>query len=335
MADKSKIEWTEATWNPIRARNLKTGGVGHFCEKVSPGCAGCYAERMQPRFKNDIRYNAADGDKVEVFLDEDVLTQPLRWSRPRMIFPCSMTDLFGSWVPDEWIDRIFAVMALARQHTFQLLTKRAERLPTYCSDRSLPGRLALKMGVIASGNRPLMEKGDEITREWAAFNFHLPNVWLGVSCEDQKTADERIPMLLQTPAAVRWVSAEPLLGPIDFTNLALIRHDDGFADVSLNCLTGHVVGPDDMTDMKLDWMVVGGESGPKARPFDIQWARDIIAQCKAADVPVFVKQLGANPYESMDRDIGLPLNLESRKGGDMLEWSEDLHVRQTPEVANG
>src|SRR5687768_10794037 len=115
----TKIEWTRnsdgsagKSWNPIRARNLETGGVGHYCEKVSPGCANCYAARMQPRFKNKIRYNAADRDKVELFLDGDVLREPLRWRKPQNVFVCSMTDLFGYFVPDEWIDRIFAVMSL-------------------------------------------------------------------------------------------------------------------------------------------------------------------------------------------------------------------------------
>jgi protein gp37 len=133
----TKIEWTNKTWNPVRARNLETNGIGHFCEKISPGCANCYANRMQPRFRNKIRYNAADRDKVALFLDERVLIEPLHWRAPKMIFPCSMTDLFADFVPDEWIDRIFAVMSLAPQHTFQILTKRPERMRDYLAEARL------------------------------------------------------------------------------------------------------------------------------------------------------------------------------------------------------
>ena len=130
MSDNSKIEWTDATWTPIRARNRETGRVGHFCIHKSPGCANCYAERMQPRFGNPVRFAAQDADKVELFLatardaSEKTLTQPLRWRKPRTIFVCSMTDLFLESVPVEWIDRVFGVMGEATQHRFQVLTKR-------------------------------------------------------------------------------------------------------------------------------------------------------------------------------------------------------------------
>src|SRR3990167_1499279 len=127
MGATTGIEWTDATWNPIRARNKDTDGVGHFCEHVSEGCRNCYAERMQPRFGNPIRYAAQDREKVELFLDEEVLTAPLRWRKPRMIFVCSMTDLFADFVPDDWIDRVFDVM-LQTDHKYQVLTKRAERM---------------------------------------------------------------------------------------------------------------------------------------------------------------------------------------------------------------
>src|SRR6188768_21461 len=128
MGADTKIQWTGSTWSPIRARNRKTGKVGWHCVKHSPGCKSCYSEAMNRRLGNGIDYTPAGLDEVEYFLDEKMLTQPLRWGKPRMIFVESMSDLFGDWVPDEWIDRVFAVMALAGKHTFQVLTKRAERL---------------------------------------------------------------------------------------------------------------------------------------------------------------------------------------------------------------
>ena len=134
MADGSKIEWCDSSWNPIRARNRETGGVGHYCVHVSEGCRNCYAERMQPRFRNPIRYAAQDREKVDLFLDEKTLTQPLHWRKPRHVFVCSMTDLFLDDHLDEWIDCVFAVMALAPQHVYQVLTKRPERMREYLTD---------------------------------------------------------------------------------------------------------------------------------------------------------------------------------------------------------
>lgn len=231
------IEWTHRpgtrgeSWNPIRARNLATSGVGHFCEHVSEGCRNCYAERMQAhRFKNPIRYAAQDRGKVEIFLDEKVLTKPLRWPKPRTVFVSSMTDLFGEWVPEPWIDRIFAVMALCSRHTFIVLTKRPERMREYMA------------GI----------------RGWP-----LPNLWLGVSVE-HRAARGRIDVLRATPCAIRFLSLEPLLeqlGVLDFRGI--------------------------------HWVIVGGESGAKARPMHPNWARWIRDQCAAARVPFFFKQWGA------------------------------------------
>lgn len=285
MADHTKIEWTDATWNPIRARNRGTGGVGHFCVHASPGCKHCYSERMQPRFQNAVRFGAADIAKVDVFLDDHALTQPLRWKKPRMIFACSMTDLFGDWVPDEWIDRVFAVMALAPQHTFQVLTKRAARMREYLSrhDTSKVGdsitTAAFRMNGAVRGYR-----GSGGSAVWP-----LPNVWLGVSVEDQTRADERIPDLLATPAAIRWISAEPMLGPVDLT---YVDYEGGTTVIDALAGRHGMMVPLGGVNAKLNWVVAGGESGPGARPMHPDWVRSLRDQCAAAGVPFMFKQWG-------------------------------------------
>lgn len=275
----SNIQWTGKTWNPIRARNRATGKVGWFCEHVSEGCRNCYAEKMNQNtyFGNGLPYKTSSLDDLELFLDEKILEQPLHWRKSTKVFPCSMTDLFGRFVPDEWLVKIFGVMAQATRHTFQVLTKRAERM--YEVSENIPGLI-----------------------DW-------PNVWLGVSVEDQNTAYDRISDLLSTPAGKHWVSAEPLLGPLHL------------------CGLGGCCG---FREHDLDWMVIGGESGPSARPFHLEWARDIIAQLGDADTPVapFVKQLGSNPFES-----DVPVILKDKKGGDMNEWPKDLRVREFPTAA--
>ena len=184
MADGTAIEWTDATWNPIRARNLATGGIGHFCVRVSDGCRHCYAERMQPRFRNPVRYAAQDAGQVDLFLDRDALLVPLSWRRPRTVFVCSMTDLFHEGHPDAFIDLVFATMAMAPRHIFQVLTKRHLRMEEYLKDRlSGNGR-----------NRGWAEAAEELTGDdaqaGAVEDAELPlrNVWLGVSTENQRTA---------------------------------------------------------------------------------------------------------------------------------------------------
>ena len=227
MAEHSKIEWVKngdgsqrETWNPIRARNRETGKLGHFRIHKSPGCKFCYAERMQPRFGNPIRFAAQDADKVEMFLDENTLHKPLGWKKPRMVFVCSMTDLFLDDFPDDWIREVWINMALAERHTFQVLTKRPERM------RKLTSDIPFRDGVLDM--HEIVTMGDR------APDWPLPNVWLGVSVEDQERADERIPILLDTPAAVRFVSAEPLLSPVFFPWFGVYQKH-------------------------LDWVIVGGE----------------------------------------------------------------------------
>jgi protein gp37 len=254
VADGSHIEWTEATWNPL---------VG--CTKVSPGCDNCYAETLVNRFAG---HNRAFPNRFDVVTmrGEKMLTQPLRWKRPRRIFVNSLSDLFHKDVPDEFIASVFAVMARAPQHTFQLLTKRHARMRALLSDDGWVQEVAEE--IVAQtiedglGSFDPPEFGD-----W----WPLPNVWLGVSVEDQHWANIRIPALLDTPATVRWISAEPLLGPIDLSNyLDMLWHREA-----------------------LDWVVVGGESGPGARPMHPQWARDIRDCCAAGRVPFLFKQWGS------------------------------------------
>lgn len=302
----TKIEWTRgddgaegASSNPIRARNLGTGGLGHYCAKVSPGCDHCYAERMQPRFRNPVRYAAQDRDKVEILLDEAVLLKPLAWRKPRRIFVCSMTDLFGDWVLDSWIDRVFAVAALCPQHTFIILTKRAERMRNYFTGYRYE-RIYNAMGRL--GDNGAVEPHPFRKAFPNGMPWPLPNVWLGVSVEDQRRADERIPLLFDTPAALRWISDEPSLGPLDLSRIPFIDGDPrnrrdaltGEALVAMDGVDGHP-DIDVLTEPllpRLDWVVVGGESGPKARPMHPDWARSLRDQCLGASVAFFFKQWG-------------------------------------------
>lgn len=293
MADGTHISWTDATWNPIRARNRETGGVGHFCVHVSDGCRNCYAEHMQRRFRNRVRYAAQDRSKVDLFLDEKVLMQPLRWRKPRMIFPCSMTDLFFEDHPDEWIDRIMAVMALTPQHIYQPLTKRAARMRRYVTNIYENEDCSFAEVL----DDMVMENNSAAVRKAANWQVPLPNVWLGVSVEDQKHADERIPLLLDTPAAVRWISAEPLLGPVDLRRIQF-PNDRGVLEcwdaLDLHLEEDDGSWPTEECDATLDWVVAGGESAQNkpGRPMHPDWARSLRDQCQAAGVPFHFKQWG-------------------------------------------
>lgn len=257
MADKTSIQWTDATWNPV------TG-----CDQISPGCAHCYAKDVARRFwaaqYPPVLVDGAFLPRVfeDVQIHRDRLDLPLRWKRPRMVFVNSMSDLFHEDVPDAFILDILNVIreagALGRGHIFQVLTKRAERMQAMMS--RLP----------------------------TAFTRLMGNMWLGVSVENQTLANIRVPALLETPAAVRFVSYEPALSPVRFG--AWLKD--------------------------LHWMIIGGESGPEARPFLIEWAQSVIEDCRRAGCPVFVKQLGSV--------IG------PGKGGDMTKWPPALQVREFP-----
>lgn len=309
MADKSKIEWTDATWNPIRG-----------CSVVSEGCRNCYAMAVAARFSGKgqayegLAYRSGAHWTGNVRLIEEHLEDPLRWKRPRRIFVNSMSDLFHESVPVEWIGRIFDVMASATlecgkrhqhedecwtgtPHTFQILTKRPERM-LHVMKELLPTEVGERWA------------GDSAISMAIEVQWPLPNVWLGISCEDQKTASERIPLLLQTPAAVRWISAEPLLGPISLCDLTSMIGNDPIDAI------GH---PDPVFDlhvkppMPLNWVVVGGESGTNARPMHPDWARSLRDQCVAAGIPFFFKQGSKNNWEDYKHFDSFPVDLQIRE----------------------
>ena len=276
MSTNTKIEWTDATWNPI---------VG--CTRVSEGCMNCYAERFAARFPDrfgGVSRMTEHGPRWtgKIVLRPEVLDQPLRWRKPRRIFVNSMSDLFHENVPLKFIDEVFAIMALAKQHTFMILTKRPKRMKEYITYRAA--------------------KEFSYSRH---IQWPLPNVWLGVSVENQRAADERIPLLLQTPAAVRFLSCEPLLGPVSLKEINIPITGPGspqpYAPSTgrrINALTGDVFEYDwhgrgvGRQGAKIDWVIVGGESGPNARPMHPDWVRGIRDQCVAAGVPFFFKQWG-------------------------------------------
>jgi protein gp37 len=322
------IQRTDETWNPVRG-----------CSRVSLGCQSCYAEREAHRHSGPGRpYEGLTRSTSrgpvwtgEIRLVPEMLDRPLRWRKARRVFVNSMADLFHDGVPDEYIDRVFGVAAITENvwrctkrecdhdsiecsdgavppvgHTYQILTKRPERMRAYCS---------------APGRRDLIRKaahrvGWYFSDDALDFEWPLRNVWLGVSVENQATADERIPLLLQTPAAVRFVSYEPALGPLAFKR---------------------EWWPTD-APARLDWMIVGGESGPGARPFDVAWARETIRQCEGAGVAVFVKQLGAKPrglpfggfLGGFYDEVHFDGTLDDRKGADPTEWPADLRRQDFP-----
>lgn len=269
MGDRTHIEWTDATWNPVRG-----------CTKVSAGCDNCYAMTMAGRFSGPgqpydgltRKVNGRHQWNGDIMLVPEKLDQPLRWTKPRRIFVNSMSDLFHPGVPDDFIDQVFAVMALARHHVFQVLTKRPERMREYL--RQLSEQQLWKLRLREASGQSLRYGPTSRYPDWP-----LPNVWLGTSVDDQATADERIPHLLDTPAAVRWISAEPLLGPVNLREV-WARMPSGGQSLTDSLRDG------------LDWVVVGGESGPGARPMHPDWARSLRDQCAEAGAPFLFKQWG-------------------------------------------
>lgn len=280
--NRTNIAWTTFTANPIRARNRATGAVGHVCVMVSAECLHCYAADWNATCRpagdrllgTGLPYALSTLDKVDVFLDEGVLADVRRRKKPATIFWCSMTDIAGDFVPDAFIDAILAVIDDKPGFVHQVLTKR-------------PGRLR-----------------DHLARRYAGRALP-PQLWVGVTAGVQRSADERIPVLREIPAAVRFLSVEPLLEPV-------------WLDLS-----------------GIHWVIVGGESTTRkhaARACEVRWLRHVVGQCRAAGVPCFVKQLGDNC-----RLDGEPLKL-GRKGGEPERWPEalaDLRVRQWPASAAG
>lgn len=342
----TNIQWAQnpdgspgETWNPV---------VG--CTRVSAGCDHCYAFAL-----HDKRF-AANGDAARAALMDpsalqlasraeairgartagiklplppqydlpfsrvqlmpERLTKPFHWRKPRRVFVNSMSDLFHEDVPDEFIDQVFAVMEMTPQHTFMILTKRPERMRAYMA--GMEDEEALKSVMIRA----------EDDAGWP-----LPNVWLGVSVENQETVDERIPLLLATSAAKRFISAEPLLSPIALP--PYIPFADGQGYRAARGALGPMLG-----SPRLDLVIVGGESGPGARPCDIVWIRSIVRQCWVAGTACFVKQLGSHVIsEPMAFGVGNSARVDGGHwrhkmshphGGSMDEWPEDLRIRQFP-----
>lgn len=253
---RSSIEWTNFTSNPIKYRYLD-GTVVWACVHASPGCLHCYSEQIALRYRRGKLFNVANMKEVTPFLDEKELHSILTYkpAAGQMCFLGDMTDIFGEWVPDDVLNRLFSnCLELRTDVTFQILTKRAERMQKYLSWRWGEGRIVPR------------------------------NIWLGVSVENQEYADRRIPLLLQTPAAVHFVSYEPALGEINFQKWFWVGPEGGI-DFSYS------------PSQLIDWLIIGGESGPGARPLNIRWVRDLVVQCSAAKVPLFVKQFGAVPME--------------------------------------
>ena len=300
------IEWTEDTWNPVLG-----------CSKVSAGCEGCYALRDSWRLAHNPKQRAnyegltkKVGPAVQwtgkIRCLPDRLSKPLETAKPTTYFVNSMSDLFHEGVPDEFIDRVFAVMALCPQHTFQILTKRPERMAEYAQNEGRLSKVAQRAAI--DFKRATGSMG---------FSWPPPNVWLGVSVEDQATADERIPHLLRTPAAVRFVSYEPALGPVDFgrwlpSERFYVARCEHCGHVGSTEFWGEAQYDDDADVVcpkcqkislaedvgALDWVICGGESGPGARPMHPDWPRSVRDQCAAAGVPFFFKQHGEYMHES-------------------------------------
>jgi protein gp37 len=259
---KTKIEWTDATWNPVT-------GCSHA---GTPGCDRCYAKRMATRLAG--RYGYPKENPFAVTVHPERLEEPLHWRKPSMVFVCSMGDLFHDDVPTEWIEMVFTAMALTPRHTYLLLTKRPERMSDFLNS--------------------------------AYYRWTLSNVWLGVTAENQAAADGRIPLLLQTPAAKRFVSCEPLLGPTDLAPWLSCSSEAGL-DGQFSDRNGY--------RGRLHWVIAGGETGPGARPMHPEWARSLRDQCQAAGVPFFFKHHG-------EWYNGRPMN------ADMIPWLDiDEHTR--------
>lgn len=277
--NRTSITWTHRpetggekggyTWNPVRARDTVTGKVGTFCTRCSPGCAHCYASLINIRFGTGHPYEVPYLDRHEIFLDEKILAQPLKRKKPATIFVGDMFDLFHEAIHDDLIDQVLAVATVCSQHTFQFLTKRARRMMDYFDKLVEQDGLGIRithLATAATGNPNAL----------CATDFPAPNLWFGVSVESQKYADERIPLLLQTPAAVRFLSVEPMLEGVD------LRLNDEFPSADGGCYEDARHG--------IHWVIAGSESGHNHRPMKVEWMESLYQQCKAAGVAFFCKQ---------------------------------------------
>lgn len=329
---KSKIEWTDYTFNPWEG-----------CTKVGPGCDHCYAEARNQRFAKGENWGTGAPRRRTSAAN---WKQPLKWNREAekegvryRVFCASLADVFDNEVDPRWRADLFRLIRNTPNLDWLLLTKRIGNAESMIRDALIKGHL------LTSGSTP----------------WPWPHVWLGATIVNQEEADRDIPKLLKTPAAIRFISAEPLLGSINLSHLSVPddadRHDGPWM-LTWDALGGfRATSPYSGTDgnSTLDWVIVGGESGPNARPCDVSDIRSIVLQCKAAGVPVFVKQLGRNVIDRNDagfegddgddwpgpvevEDVGpcswqgepVRVKLQDRKGGDMTEWPEDLRAQEFP-----
>jgi protein gp37 len=319
MGAKTGIEWTDATWNPIRG-----------CTRVSEGCRHCYAESVAYRFSGPglayeglaVLKNGHPSWTGKIEFVEKHLLDPLKWKTPRRIFVNSMSDLFHEGVTDEMCDKIFAVMALCPQHTFQVLTKRPKRMLEYLSaNLEAPLAQCAEARIGRMCETIARDRGEDVNAPYwdVFFRWPLRNVWLGVSVENQAAADERIPVLLQTPAAVRFISAEPLLGPLSIDHALF------------------VIGSEKFESRRLDWVICGGESGPGARPMHPEWARGLRDQCASAGVPFFFKQWGEWAPDFTSQPIHMRIDREGRDVTNLPgQWGQfDAPLRRVGKHAAG
>lgn len=319
MGNSTKISWTDATWNPIRG-----------CSRVSEGCRNCYAETTAGRscgpgqpYEGLVRLAAVGKHgrmrwTGEVRFVAEHLADPLRWRKPRRIFVNSMSDLFHESLSNEQIAAVFGVMAAAPQHTFQVLTKRARRMMEWfewiANNAASLVREAMKRRVDTRNMEVRsclaeLEKY-QVDRDHVAYpSWPLPNVWIGVSVENQDAADERIPELLQTPAAVRFLSCEPLLETVDLNDVRPKRNGSDLCSIDSLRVQHHLFVDDCWSRNRIDWVIAGCESGAGARPCSADWLRSLRDQCAAAEVPFFLKQAKEPPFvddREDPREVGYP-----------------------------
>jgi protein gp37 len=367
---KTSIQWTDYSVNPIRARHRDTGKTGWHCIKHSTGCAHCYAEALNIRFGTGLPFLGRSSDAVELQFDPRPMLPLIRLTRPSRVFPCDMTDLFQDAVPVEMIATMYAFMSVMPWHTFQVLTKRAKRMDAILFDPEFPcvvgtmihqkvlpaiaGKQRIKadcesIAILAHALRSGSLSHGMTTER--GYSWPPRNIWQGVSVEDMAMARDRIGFLMATPAALRFLSVEPMLERIELFRFnpdegrlvgPAVMHDYGHQPSTVN-------GPEEFFDSTypgIDWVIVGGESGVGARPCDIAWVLDIIDQCREAEVPVFIKQLGSNvvssghlsslligPARAGSVVVTCKRVLRDGKGGDPSEWPENLRIREFPEVS--
>ena len=302
---KTSIEWSADSVNPLIAFNVDEKR-GWFCEKIAAGCKNCYAERMNQWRGNGVRYAADQAAKVTMKLDEKLLRKIAGFKKPRKIFPCDMTDLFGRWVPDEWIDAVLAAFyGLPERFEIQFLTKRAARMQEYMAapdrrQKVLKAGFGLGLRWALAGTQSLVES----PAAWPPPHFQF-----GVSVACQEDVEIQIPAMLRTPAALRWVSYEPAIGPAD-----IFKYLSPMCPFSKDEHKRHQNGNLICDYRKIDWVVCGSESGPGRRPWKLEWFEKVVQDCTEAGVPVFVKQLtDASGYR-------IPFE----------QWPTNLQVRQFP-----